>query len=125
MNNLGANNSQDCFLYMDDSYFSIMDLLKSKIVLGILIGVVAFSATILSYFFSQFVVLILTVQGIFLTMLYSIGTMSIEHKMRKENEETLNEIYERASSLNERYFKTREALAKLKQKVRNGRDKDG
>ncbi len=106
---------------MVDIYFFIMDLLKAKIVLGCLIGAVALSAVILSYWFSQFVVLILMVQAIFLTMLYSIGTMSIEHKMRKEHEETLNEIYEKADSLNERYFETREELAKLKQKVRNGR----
>jgi len=96
-----------------------MRIVHLRILLGVLIGAIALITVILTYFYSEYGLLILSVQGVLLTTICPIGSNCIENQITEEHERLLENIETQTSKLNEKYNKARMKIKQMEEELLN------
>lgn len=95
-----------------------MKIVHIRAILGLGLGLISILAVILSYLFQQYSVLILSVQAVLLTMVYSVGNIYIENRIKEDYEGVIDEISEKASKLNNKYYAEHRKVLELQERKR-------
>lgn len=69
-----------------------MQLVHLHALLGLILGAVTICATVFSFHYLQYSVLILGGQAALLATIYSVGNIYVEHKIKEEYEEIIEHI---------------------------------